>query len=379
MKLAAVIALAPLVSAKEWYVKVPRIATIAFGVDAPSDGSVFVATIQDGVGNAVLKSSDDAGSFTPLQSEFSMLMMGMAASSSESACVGGTKAQTTQDGAVFTESSFTAGRMVATQNVEKSPSGQFGIPGDFFTGTEITSGIAVSLSGGEDFTVYQTAKFTQTSAWPRYAALPSDNVWYVACGTWSASKSGRQLSDRIFLDEANALSFRNESVASAQGLDKSNNGYAGEILKTTDGGATFMSVYTTEGSIYFNGIDCASEDVCMVTAEGNTAGNDSGTVWGTTDGGESWELLFQDPEGGPGVGLFQVRMLSEQEAWAAGGNLGVPGFEARFFHTTDGGSTWEVEKIPQVYANEFSMASSEVGYATAFTIDSQSSLLAYGV
>jgi photosystem II stability/assembly factor-like uncharacterized protein len=269
--------------------------------------------------------------------------------------------------------------MVATQNVEKSPSGQFGIPGDFFTGTEITSGIAVSLSGGEDFTVYQTAKFTQTSAWPRYAALPSDNVWYVACGTWSASKSGRQLSDRIFLDEANALSFRNESVASAQGLDKSNNGYAGEILKTTDGGATFMSVYTTEGSIYFNGIDCASEDVCMVTAEGNTAGNDSGTVWGTTDGGESWELLFQDPEGGPGVGLFQVRMLSEQEAWAAGGNLEVPGFEARFFHTTDGGSTWEVEKIPQVYANEFSMASSEVGYATAFTIDSQSSLLAYGV
>jgi hypothetical protein len=299
--------------------------------------------------------------------------MGMASHDEESACMAGTQAQFTNDGAVFGLAGFETGRLANAQNVEKSPSGAYGIPGQFATtfvpGQTPPWGIGVSLSGGKDFTVHETGAFSETDAYPRYAALPSDTTWYIACGTWSSSMSGRgrQLTDRIFLDEeTNMYSIRNESYASAQGLTKSNNRYAGEILKTVDGGETFTSVHSTVGSIYFNGIDCASEDVCMVTAEGNNDQNDTGSIWGTKNGGETWELLMEDPEGGSGVGLFQVRMLSELEAWAVGGNLGIP-FEARFFHTTDGGVTWEVEKVPQVYATELTMVNTEVGYATVRT------------
>ncbi len=320
--------------------------------------------------------------------------------------------------------------MIASQNIEKSPSGMYGIAGDFFINSveRTQGGVAVSKNGGKDFEVFQASKFLETDAWIRYGtfpnhnpnpklksnpkpnlnsnpspnpklnpnpitltqhpkltptpnptlpqgAFPSEDVWYLAAGGWPVSKTvGQvQLTDRIFVDETTgAFSFRNESLASAKGLGKSGN--SAEILKTTDGGLTFTSVFTDVGSFYFNGIHCASEDVCMVVAEGNGAG----TVYGTQNGGETWEILLKDTDG-EGVGLFQVRMISELEAWAVGGNLVRVGFEARFHHTVDGGATWTVDTVPQVYATSLTMPSSNVGYATGLTPDSQSSLLAFGV
>jgi photosystem II stability/assembly factor-like uncharacterized protein len=158
--------------------------------------------------------------------------------------------------------------------------------------------------------------------------------WYVSCGTWAASKAKRdreiELTDLLSLNEnTKQYSFRDQTLAPAT--------YAGEILKTTDGGATFTSVHTTPGSDYFNGIHCETEDVCMIVVEGNSG---SGSVWGTKNGGESRERLLQDPEAGDGVGLLEVKILSESEAWAVGGNLAYAGFEARMWHTTDGGATW---------------------------------------
>jgi hypothetical protein len=290
----------------------------------------------------------------------------------------GTQAQFTEKGTgTFAMSSFGEGnRLVISQSVATGPSGMYGITGDFFLqGQGTVSGVAVSKNGGRDYQVMRTTPFQNApSAYPRYGAFPSENVWYVSCGTWAASKAKRdgeiELSKLISVNEkTKQFSFRNETLAPAST-------YAGEILKTTDGGATFTSVHTILGSDYFNGIHCATEDVCMVVAEGSSG---SGSVWGTKNGGESWERLLQDPEAGPGVGLFDVKMLSESEAWAVGGNLAYAGFEARMWHTTDGGATWEVEKVPRVYASYISMPSSTVGYATAMTIDSASSLLAYGI
>jgi hypothetical protein len=39
-------------AAKEWYVKTPNIVTIAFGVDAPAETTIFIPIMQDGVGNS---------------------------------------------------------------------------------------------------------------------------------------------------------------------------------------------------------------------------------------------------------------------------------------------------------------------------------------
>ncbi len=49
MKLAAMLTLVPsMVAAKDWYVKVPRIATICLGADAPSESTLYVPITQNG-------------------------------------------------------------------------------------------------------------------------------------------------------------------------------------------------------------------------------------------------------------------------------------------------------------------------------------------
>jgi hypothetical protein len=253
------------------------------------------------------------------------------------------------------EAVIDGGRLVVSMDVAKSPSGMYGITGDFVVNQRAIKGIAVSKDAGKRFQVYPTDQAMQTDAYIRYSAFPSDEVWYVACGTWGSSSADdttttttttvsgvgqrRELTSRIFIDETtHTVGFRNESVASAQGL--AGIGYAAEILKTTDGGASFASVFQqVDQGFYFNGIHCASDDVCMVVAEGGNGQDEAGSIWGTKNGGATWEKLMQDPEGGPGTGLFHVRMVSELEAWAVGGDLASRNFEARFFHTTDGGAS----------------------------------------
>ena len=44
--------------------------------------------------------------------------------------------------------------------------------------------------------------------------------------------------------------------------------------------------------------------------------------------------------------MMGARMLSEQEGWAVGGGGGQLTSEAEFYHTTDGGDTWDLSVRP---------------------------------
>lgn len=59
------------------------------------------------------------------------------------------------------------------------------------------------------------------------------------------------------------------------------------------------------------------------------------------------------------------RMLSQTEAWLSGGGMvagkGLTGF---YYHTTDGGATWELSQLGQAYSMDLSFYSG-VGYSAA--------------
>jgi len=81
---------------------------------------------------------------------------------------------------------------------------------------------------------------------------------------------GHRFSSRMHLDKRgysyNELPQGNSTVGAT--------GWFGAVSRTTDGGATWTEVFTTDLAtdyLYFNGISCSSETHCVVAAEGYNA------------------------------------------------------------------------------------------------------------
>ena len=195
----------------------------------------------------------------------------------------------------------------------------------------------------------------------RYASFPSKDVWYVTAGEFGAtgpSTKAPKLSKHFTLDEkTGTVTFGSPDVAS---------GYqdTAGIVKTTDGGKTWEAIYQNDSpsdNIYPNGIDCISETNCIAVLEGASA-----RIIVTRDGGKTWKETMHDAD--PHSSLFAVKMLSEKEVWAAGGHP-VPGatFEGRFWHSLDGGDTWAKTAFPGTYIVSLDMQGAKSGYAVALT------------
>ena len=67
------------------------------------------------------------------------------------------------------------------------------------------------------------------------------------------------------------------------------------------------------GQFYFNQISCFSDMICMAVAEGDTPTFFGASIYGTTDGGESWVNQYT----GYGESMLTVRMLSAVRALRA--------------------------------------------------------------
>jgi len=76
-------------------------------------------------------------------------------------------------------------------------------------------------------------------------------------------------------------------------------------------------------------------------------------------------------------------MLNATEGWACGGILTQRNFAGEFWHTSDGGKTWKNQSVAGVYGTTLSFVwvnqtlGQYVGWATAFTLNGQSSVLMY--
>lgn len=115
-----------------------------------------------------------------------------------------------------------------------------------------------------------------------------------------------------------------------------------QLLKTTGAGDTFLSQTITDVDYnYIKSIYFVDENTGIVATQfGETASEPftGNKIFKTTDGGESWTLVYQDNDMGSNsfvfAGISKLEFTDALHGYAVGG-------EGKTLRTTDGGDTWE--------------------------------------
>jgi photosystem II stability/assembly factor-like uncharacterized protein len=104
-------------------------------------------------------------------------------------------------------------------------------------------------------------------------------------------------------------------------------GYAGTIMRTTDGVNWSTSTAPTVATQQLRSVDCPSAAACFAVANGNPS-----SIFATTDGGATWSL-----QSSPATNfLWDVDCATTTTCMVAG--------RGAILGTTDGGTTWSLQK-----------------------------------
>lgn len=142
-------------------------------------------------------------------------------------------------------------------------------------------------------------------------------------------------------------------------------GWWGTISKTTDGGATWETVFESAPSdtFYFNSIACSSDSHCVAVTEGADYVSDC-KAFVTFDGGSTWTNSLEGAVPADSVSLMGASWSSETDGWLAGTAKDGRVLSGLFYRTTDGGKTYSVEQtlddcfaMDLDFAGEFGLAS----------------------
>jgi len=255
----------------------------------------------------------------------------------------------------------------------------FGITGGDIRGL---NGVAISTDAGKTVKFYNIS-IAQTIA--RYGAFPSRKVWYIAAGNFPSTPKKdptlvHELSSRVHYHinpTTGRLSVKLQRTDMTQPIKETpNDDWAGQILKTADGGATWTSQFYTS-DFYFNGIDCEDENKCCTVGESNSGKAPGARIYCTTDG-TTWNQVYF--ASGPIHSLLSIRSVvgSPGEWFAGGGELPSQfNITGTFPHSTDGGKTWTVETLKKVYISDLSIVDGSHGWGTSIEEDEQSGLVIY--
>ena len=102
----------------------------------------------------------------------------------------------------------------------------------------------------------------------------------------------------------------------------------GLVYKTTDGGKTLTRVSPIQDT------HNTLISIDFTTAQTGFVGTLFGKIHRTTDGGVTWQVVYDDFDGNNYTGIFSINFISSQVGYAAG-TKGV------ILKTQDGGSTWQ--------------------------------------
>jgi hypothetical protein len=262
-----------------------------------------------------------------------------------------------------------SGIRAITQNVEAFSTSGFAAAGEFTDTTthKSANGLAVSTNNGVNWALYDIG-LNSTSFPARYAAVPSDNTWYVSAGAWPYDES--QVTMKARLSSKLAVHFDGEkhSVRFTNKASAEDTGYTGAIARTTDAGKTWTQVFDSKGSMYMNAISCADETHCVAVGE-----NGDAAFAVTTSDGVNWATTLTAPAG---ISLIAAKTVGPAEYWVAGGGQeGRGALTGYYYHTLDGGATWTLSTLPG-YVMDLSFASATNGYS-AFITNSFSSINVY--
>jgi len=289
---------------------------------------------------------------------------------------------------------FLPSKVVELETESQSVEGIMGVPQGYGVTGQFgkANGVAISANGGQTFQMFDCG-LNNTIYMTRYGSFPSASTWYLSAGTWPASAEQRakgkatgfhQKSQRISL-HMDPVTKQVKPVFDFSEFQKKprtpqdNNGYYAAITKTTNGGKTWTQVFNNVNNYYPNAISCPTVNDCWFVAEsGGDSDQPGANIIATNDGGTTWITQFTNSD--PNYSLMAINMISATEGWAAGGILDSS-FDGEWLHTTNGGQSWVPTTLKGVYGNDLSFVQTGggnyVGWATAFTVTSLSSVVQY--
>lgn len=326
-------ALSPLLAlpaqAGTWSIQSENVATILLGVDAIDASTLYVAGGNDGVGPIILKSTDGGQTYEQqIDSLQSMSYMAIDASDGQHALAGGLGAFYRFAGASYTQDGSTwrpsRDRWLASayQDVEATSNDYMYLIGMWSTLLDYGEGVAASSDGGHSFRYFDWGM--DTSA--RYGSFISPAVGFIAGGEWpddSLTRAGRgdyRFSQHVRIP-GEAMPERANTT-----------GYRATIAKTVNGGESWELLFDDYDRFYLNQIEFTDELNGWVVAEGD----EGAYILGTKDGGYTWTEQHMQAAGS----LMALKMVNAQEGWAGGATITPTGFKSLLLHTHDGGATW---------------------------------------
>jgi hypothetical protein len=345
-----------LTCAKEWaYSQDPDAkAGVLIGVGASSlNGADLAASAMGDNGIGAEISIYSGGAWERDAANTGMLLDSAIMPSGEVMCPGlGNVVYSNTTGSPYT--TLDLGYFVTSQSANViEATGSFALVGQFVEKStkKQSNGVMILSSQGDVQGCYDVGVPSTNLA--RYGAFPTADTWYITSGMWDtddeekneATKNGKKkLTRQVSLNNDQKLDFnRSPKPLKKSTATDSDTGWYMTISKTTDGGNTFTTVYSSPADSYYypNGVSCADENHCVVAAEGYDS-DGTPQVWAflTQDGGATWTDTLTKGVGE--LGLMAANFISADEAWLGG--FGVDGhtYEGHFWHSTDGGLSWEL-------------------------------------
>eukprot|EP01084_Bolivina_argentea_P000315 599_1 len=344
-------------------------------VSCISSSDCYIPGGSNGVGFDVFRfNGKKNGVFTPLSMPSKMMMVmaiGMGGDQGiAQGCIGGmgigNGVQYAVNASTF-EASHVPTLMVVTQDIRATKDGKSVLVVD----NAGSNAVLFSNDAGKTFVEKKITSAVPAGASARYAALVSDKTWFVTFGSWP-SKNKNQQSARVEIVDGKRV------TKSMMNLGNETNGYTAAIVKTTDGGETWTTVFSSATTFYFNAIDCVSETLCVAVGEGMNAGAGA-HIYRTTDGSTFTQVL-ELPSGQNGMySMMSLEFASTTQVWAAGSIEGGGSSSGLFYYSGDAGKTWQRNaKLANIGdVTDLSFTAGGIGFATAVTVFDDSTILRY--
>lgn len=177
--------------------------------------------------------------------------------------------------------------------------------------------------------------------------------------TWKLVSPDSALALTTILEpDGPASSFISAAAGWVVGIQGGFNNPQGPFLyKTTNGGANWVSQPLgtgVTGAIFGIGVQFLNSSLGWATvASGSFPTNVAGVLRKSTDGGSTWATTFSAPTNN---GVFSLDFLDASNGWALMDSISTAGdlvAPAKIMHTTDGGTTWldqAVSSTPGIFS-----------------------------
>lgn len=153
---------------------------------------------------------------------------------------------------------------------------------------------------------------------------------------WNAVNNGNELvSENLY-----SIAFIDDNIGYVSG----EMWYENRIMKTTDGGDTWTTLYNDQK---FGQIQFLNE----LVGYANRIGNYFGAIYKTTDGGITWIISIELE----GVDINEFHFVDENNGYFVGD-------QGLIYKTNDGGTNWEELEIPYEWYTKVNFYSKNIGY-----------------